>query len=267
MQLEWEIDVYPDQIVILLRGGKIYGQLVREAFPDVPTTEDYADPQGEYSYAFSLLQSPGLAERVGYLLRAVAGTQLLPGQFDRGFALDWYSVPGRQPRERTALGQLLYEYKHRDYYSHREELAHHLARFIRRHPLYQTADFLVPIPTNDQLRPFDLVGRVGEMTASLAQLPVLGNLLQKTREARRQRDLTSLAEKFGNVAGLYRCLHPRLIFGRSLLVLDDLYDTGATMDEVTRVLQAAGAAACYALTLVRTSRKSQMDYVGDSWIK
>lgn len=252
MQLQWEIDVYPDEIMILVRGGQIYGQLIREAFPDVPATGDYADPHGEYSYAFSLLQAPGLAERVGYLLRTLAGAQLLPLSPARGFALDWDTLPG-QPGTRTVLGQLLHEYKYGERYGHAVELAHHLARFIRRHPLYFTADFLVPIPGNDQSRPFDLVGRVGELAASLVQLPVLSNLLQLTRPVRRQCELGAWEEKTANVAGLYRCLNANLVAGRSLLLLDDVYDSGATMGEAVRLLRSSGAKSCAALAIVRTA--------------
>jgi predicted amidophosphoribosyltransferase len=138
-----------------------------------------------------------------------------------------------------------------------EELAHRLARFIRHHPLYQTADLLVPIPTNDQSRPFDLVIRLAELVGSRVQLPVFGNLLQKTRTAPKQRDLRTLEEKQQNVAGLYRCLNSSLIQGRSVVLFDDLFDNGATLDEASRVLKAAGAKACYALTITRTGRTGE----------
>lgn len=256
MQLEWEVAVYPDQVMVLVRGARTCGQLVREAFPDTPSTADYPDPNGEYTYAFSLLQVPGLAEKVGYLLRALASSQEICGKVSHGFALDWYSVPGQQPRQRTELGHLLYQYKYHDRYGNMEELAHRLARFIRHHPLYQTADLLVPIPTNDQVRPFDLVGRVAELTGSLVRLPVLANLLQRTRVAEHQRDISTSIGKFHNVEGLYRCISPALIQGRAVVVFDDIFDTGASMDESVRVLMKAGAKACYALTISRIRRES-----------
>ncbi len=40
--------------------------------------------------------------------------------------------------------------------------------------------------------------------------------------------------------------------GKSLLVLDDLYDSGETLKEVTRVLQCAGARSVKVLTVTRT---------------
>jgi len=44
----------------------------------------------------------------------------------------------------------------------------------------------------------------------------------------------------------------RDVRGQRLLLLDDLYDSGATLEEVSRVLRAAGAAAVCVLTLTRT---------------
>ncbi|MCP4542503.1 MAG: hypothetical protein GY832_35735 [Chloroflexi bacterium] len=40
--------------------------------------------------------------------------------------------------------------------------------------------------------------------------------------------------------------------GKRLLVLDDLYDSGATLEQVTRVLHWGGAARVCTITLTRT---------------
>ncbi len=260
MLRDWEIVEYREQIMVLIHGDEIYGRLVREAFPDVPSTSDFADASGEYSFAFSLLRLPNVAERVGYLLRALSGVLVLPDStYTRGFALDWYSVPGQKPRKRTELGQLLFEYKYQTKYGNVEQLAVQVSRFIKHHPLYQTADFIVPVPVNDSSRPFDLVGRLAELAGTMANIPVLGNMLQKTRGSVSQRTLRDQRTKQDNVQGLYNCLNSSLIKGRSIVLFDDIYDTGASMADAARALCEAGSKQVYALTMTRTSRGMRTD--------
>lgn len=260
MLKDWEIVEYREQIMVLIQGDEIYGELVREAFPDVPSTDNFADASGEYSFVFSMLSLPNVAERVGYLLKALSGTLLLPSHlFTRGFALDWYSIPGQRPRKRTELGHLLFEYKHQTRYGNIEQLAVHVSRFIKHHPLYLTADFIVPIPVNDISRPFDLVARLAELAGTMVSIPVLGNLLQKTRASVSQRTLVDIKAKRDNVQGLYSCLNSNLIKGRSIILFDDIFDTGASMVDAVRALRDAGARQVYALTVTRTSRGMSLD--------
>ncbi|MEA3459714.1 MAG: phosphoribosyltransferase family protein, partial [Chloroflexota bacterium] len=80
--------------------------------------------------------------------------------------------------------------------------------------------------------------------------PMQAEWLVKTRATRLQKEMRTLAQKRANVAGAFAVRGP--VRGLRLLVLDDLYDSGATLEEVTRVLKRAGAAAMLVLTLTRT---------------
>ena len=62
--------------------------------------------------------------------------------------------------------------------------------------------------------------------------------------------MRTLAQKRANVAGAFAVRGP--VRGRRLLVVDDLYDSGATLEEATRALLVAGVEAVYVLTLTRT---------------
>ena len=59
-----------------------------------------------------------------------------------------------------------------------------------------------------------------------------------------------MIQKRRNVAGAFAVRGP--VRGRRVLVVDDLYDSGATLEEVTRVLQQAGVQAVLVVTLTRT---------------
>lgn len=66
---------------------------------------------------------------------------------------------------------------------------------------------------------------------------------------RDQRKLTG-AERVANLAGSFRA-RPHDVFGASLLLVDDVYTTGATLCSATDALMAAGATDVRCLTFAR----------------
>ncbi len=58
-----------------------------------------------------------------------------------------------------------------------------------------------------------------------------------------------------NLRGAFFIRQPEQITGRAILLLDDIYTTGATARECTRTLLRAGAASVYVATLARSQRE------------
>lgn len=58
-----------------------------------------------------------------------------------------------------------------------------------------------------------------------------------------------------NLRGAFFVAQPEKIRGRSILLLDDIYTSGATARECTRTLLAGGAARVYVATLARSQRE------------
>jgi ComF family protein len=83
-------------------------------------------------------------------------------------------------------------------------------------------------------------------------LAVAPRLLKRLRHTRPQVGL-SPRERAANVAGAFALGRGQrtLARGRRVLLLDDVYTTGATVAECARVLLAAGAAEVRVLTLTR----------------
>ena len=48
-------------------------------------------------------------------------------------------------------------------------------------------------------------------------------------------------ERAQNIKGAFRVSCPEAISGKNLLVIDDVYTTGSTMNECSRILKKAGA--------------------------
>jgi len=75
-------------------------------------------------------------------------------------------------------------------------------------------------------------------------------LVAKTRQTRPQKEMKTLAQKRANVHGAFAL--KATAKGKSILLVDDLFDSGATLEEIARLLQKDGAASVNVLTLTRT---------------
>lgn len=74
--------------------------------------------------------------------------------------------------------------------------------------------------------------------------------LRKTLETPPQSGITADEERRANVLGAYEAVAPN-VWGRRILLVDDVLTSGATMSECARVLRESGAAEVLCLTLGR----------------
>ncbi|MBR1922076.1 MAG: ComF family protein, partial [Kiritimatiellae bacterium] len=75
----------------------------------------------------------------------------------------------------------------------------------------------------------------------------------RTGSPRRQSSLDEDARR-ENVKGTFAVRRPELVRGRTLLVVDDILTTGATLGECAKTLAAAGAWRVWGATLARSVR-------------
>jgi ComF family protein len=76
------------------------------------------------------------------------------------------------------------------------------------------------------------------------------NNLIRVRPTRPQVELSG-QERVKNVAGAFAVRHPDMVANKHVLLIDDVYTTGATMNECAGVLKNAGAEQVTVCTLAR----------------
>ena len=176
----------------------------------------------------------------------------LRGPWAAGWALDFHSRFSGADWTRSQAGDLAYRYKYEGQQLLVETLADQLSVLVTERPELAQVDAIVPVPPSSP-RTFDPVSELSNVLARRLERPVW-RALAKTCVTAPQKEMRTLAQKRANVAGAFivtaDCL--RQVRGKRLLVLDDLYDSGATLEEVTRTLVRAGAEAVRVLTLTRT---------------
>ena len=110
------------------------------------------------------------------------------------------------------------------------------------------ADIIIPVPSSTE-RKVNPVHVFCEALAGKIKIP-MQTFVAKTRPTQPQKEMKTLAQKRANVAGAFSVRGE--IKGKRVLLVDDLFDSGATLDEITRLLLKHGASRVNVLTLTRT---------------
>jgi ComF family protein len=87
------------------------------------------------------------------------------------------------------------------------------------------------------------------------RLRLCAGVLERKRETASQIGLTS-HQRRENLRGAFGVAQPDAVKGREVLVVDDVYTTGATVSECARVLRRAGATKVWVATVARTLKIS-----------
>lgn len=119
--------------------------------------------------------------------------------------------------------------------------------------LWDGAEALVPVPLHPSRRRDRGFNQARILARELARRRGLGLLegaLVKVRNAPPQAGLRA-AERERNVVRAYAVRHPDRVSGRTLVLVDDVSTTGATLRECARVLKKAGAKDVRAVTLAQ----------------
>ena len=188
----------------------------------------------------------------------ISPMSLPEGNWQWGWALDYHSVSSRMlptggfDTERTEIGQLLYRLKYRYDREALVPLVDAAAEFLRTRIITPRLSAIVPVPPSDIARPFQPVQELAVAIGQHIGLPVLTDVLVKTRDIRALKDVSDPAERRQLLRNAFQV--DDLVFrGKSVLLFDDLYRSGATLEEITRTLHSQGGAArVYVLVLTRT---------------
>jgi len=97
---------------------------------------------------------------------------------------------------------------------------------------------------------------------------LLVNVLAQIKPKRKkQHQCSTDAERAENVNGIYAVTRSSLIYGKCVILVDDVLTSGATMRECARVLKSAGARSVMGIALARTerARKPVFAYDWNPW--
>lgn len=183
----------------------------------------------------------------------------IAGPWKAGFTLDEHTVRsdflGYNEQEhavydtvRSEVGELVYRLKYQGDQSAVPPLARVVAEFISSKDL--PIDVVVPLPPSKQ-RSVQPVRSIAASVAKRLDIAYDSRALRKVRESPELKSMTELKDRRAALAGAF-IASAEALKGKSVLLLDDLYRSGASMEEAARAIRKSGAKAVYALALTRT---------------
>jgi len=189
----------------------------------------------------------------------------IEGEWKCGYSLDYHTLSSEyigddeygHPQfdtKRSEMGELLYRLKYRSDKTVLKVITETVAQFViaRKWPI----DVLIPVPPSRTGRSFQPVIAVAKGVAKALGVPLCTDCLVKIKETPELKNVYEFKERMALLKNAY-AVAPGEVAGRKVLLFDDLYRSGATLNAINGVLKRKGkVAAVYVITLTMTRRKT-----------
>jgi ATP-dependent DNA helicase RecQ len=172
----------------------------------------------------------------------------LTGSWHTGWALDFHSRFSGGDWSRSTVGDLAYQLKYQGNQTVLPTLVEYTLELFAAYPDMAQVDAILPVPPSNK-REIDPVFAFCAAISDKIKTPVQ-SIITKTRQTQPQKEMHSLAQKLDNVKNAFTL--QSAIKGRRVLLVDDLFDSGATLEEITHLLIENGVAQVNVLTITRT---------------
>jgi predicted amidophosphoribosyltransferase len=148
---------------------------------------------------------------------------------------------------RTELGELLYQLKYQGDRSAIAPIVQVACRFVRE--WNPGIDVIVPAPPS-KMRGVQPLFEIADELGKLLRLPVDKTSVRKTKKMPELKNVDH-DQRVNHIRGAHS-IDVRSLRRRRVLLFDDLYQSGATLNAIARLLkEAGGATAVFALALTR----------------
>lgn len=186
----------------------------------------------------------------------------IEGNWDVGYALDLhvkssdflgYDEFGHPQYDttRTDLGELVYKLK----YGHDKTVLDDIISIIRNSFTFKSIDVIIPVPPSKTSRTFQPVVEIAKRLGNVLGIQVLANAVLKVKNTPELKNMSTFEGKYSILKDAFKIIDASLIRNKTTLLLDDLYQSGATLTAITELLKKEGASKVKVLTLTKTRRR------------
>jgi predicted amidophosphoribosyltransferase len=180
-------------------------------------------------------------------------TKVLYGNWKAGWALDQHMMLWP---DRTNIAEMLYQLKYnKKDKSKIEPLAEEICKFMKTRLVTKWLSTIIPVPPSDTEREFQPVIEIAKSIGNKLKIDVCNDCVLKTKNTSFMKNMT-LEERERKLNGIFE-VKSNLIKNKKVLLFDDIYQTGSTLKEITKVLYSEGHVQnVYVLTITKTTTKS-----------
>ncbi|MDD2620902.1 MAG: ComF family protein [Syntrophomonadaceae bacterium] len=159
--------------------------------------------------------------------------QQMPPQFNIARAVGPYEEPYR-------IAVKVLKFLGRKYLA--QKMGEMMVEVLKNEPDFWPIDIIIPVPIspgNLKQRGFNQTELLAAQISRKLRIPMDINTLTRIKETPSQRELTK-EEREKNLLCAFEIKEKRKIYRKNILLVDDVYTTGSTIRECTRVLLEAG---------------------------
>lgn len=182
----------------------------------------------------------------------------LKGRWRAGWALDvhtLFSTPnpdGTFNNTRTTLGEAVYQLKYHNDHTQIDFLVQNLVDFLRTRVVLPYIDVIIPTPPS-KTREFQPVYEIAYHVAQQLNKPIDFDFVYKNKSINELKSIQDINERQQMVAGVFSIANPLKYHNKKVLIIDDLYRSGTTLNEISKVLyEQAHVNNVYVVTLTYT---------------
>lgn len=171
--------------------------------------------------------------------------QRINGNWDLGYSLDKHVLSSTYIGDnqwghpefdttRSEVGEALFQLKYRSDFKQVTNIANQLSTSLSQY--FPSACLVIPMPPSKQ-RTRQPVVEIARAVASNMGIPCYENLLQKNQDTPQMKDIQDREEKVETLVQAFS-INDSLNEGLyDVLIIDDLFDTGSSLEAATRVLR------------------------------
>ncbi len=157
--------------------------------------------------------------------------------------------------QHDGVKNLLWHFKYQKWQRLQQPLTQLLARYFR-NLRYSFEEYLIiPIPlhpTREKERGFNQAHLLAKNLGKILSLPLNTTALIRTQKTHTQKELRDYTAREQNVAQAFMVTNAEQIKNKNIILVDDVYTSGATMTAAARTLKAAGAKKIIGCVIAKT---------------
>ncbi|MBU6141956.1 hypothetical protein KGO95_02435 [Patescibacteria group bacterium] len=154
-----------------------------------------------------------------------------------------------------AVKSSVHQFKYRRWTSVMSVFAPLIETYLDRCGLHESDALIVPIPLHPSRlrdRGFNQAALIARVVAHKLGAPLRPELLKRVRQTHAQAELTDWQARAENLANAFSVPDGVSFENKSIILVDDVYTSGATMRDAARALRAAGARKIIAFVVAKT---------------
>ncbi|HYA36138.1 MAG TPA: hypothetical protein VEF03_10990 [Candidatus Binataceae bacterium] len=155
--------------------------------------------------------------------------------------------------KRSELGELIFRLKYRNDKTALDPIADAAVKFINGWGPH--FDLVVAVPPSRKRLPYQPVAEIARIIAGRLSKPVNLDAVSKVKGTPELKNVYEYEQRSELLKRAFR-VNGNAVAGKRILLVDDLYRSGATAKMVTHDLLAAGAAAVYFLAMTKTRTRA-----------